>query len=173
VCLNFAVWLWRGSFQHHQIATDSPTTDVLACFFCQCSYLAILRGRLDYHHAPPPPFLPTAAFSLLTTHHPSRPPKAVSADLFEHAPLSHCYLCSIERSNTLARRSPINIRRTAISRGHTVDCQAEQQPSLAPAKSSALRFRPGEEKFHPGPIISEQSPVLTQHRKRNTEKPRR
>jgi hypothetical protein len=44
----------------------------------------------------------------------------------------------------------------------------EQQPPLAPAKSSVFRFRPGEDKCHPGPIISEQSPVLTQYRKRNT-----
>jgi hypothetical protein len=32
-CLNFAVWLRRSSFQHHQIATGSPTIDILACFF--------------------------------------------------------------------------------------------------------------------------------------------
>jgi hypothetical protein len=63
-----------------------------------------------------------------------------------------------------ATPSPINIRRTAISRRHT-NGQAEQQPPLAPVKSPALRFRPGEDKCQPGPRISEQSPVLTQYRK--------
>jgi hypothetical protein len=32
-----------------------------------------------------------------------------------------------------------------------------------------LRFRPGEDKCHPGPKNSEQSPVLTKYRKRNTD----
>jgi hypothetical protein len=36
-------------------------------------------------------------------------------------------------------------------------------------KSSVLRFWPGEDKCHPGPRISKQSPVLTQYRKRNRE----
>jgi hypothetical protein len=36
---------------------------------------------------------------------------------------------------------------------------------LAPVKSSLFRVWPGEDKCHPGPIISEQSPVLTRYRK--------
>jgi hypothetical protein len=74
-------------------------------------------------------------------------------------------LCSIERSNTPTDQYP---KDGNFERAH--DCQ-NKQPSLAPVKSPVLcfRFRPGEDKCHPGPIISEQSPVLTRYRKRNTE----
>jgi hypothetical protein len=74
-------------------------------------------------------------------------------------------LCSIGRSNTLTDQylEDGNFAREGTR------FPEQQQPSLAPVKSSALRFRPGEDKCHQGPIISEQSPVLTQYRKLNTE----
>jgi hypothetical protein len=45
----------------------------------------------------------------------------------------------------------------------------EQQPPLAPVRPSLFRVWPGKDKCHPGPIISEKSPVLNQYRKRNRE----
>jgi hypothetical protein len=85
-CLSFAVRLRRSSFQHHPIATDSPTTDILACFFGSVR----IRPFCGAGPASPACFVrpagrppcPTAPFStychchlLLAHHHPSRPPR--------------------------------------------------------------------------------------------------
>jgi hypothetical protein len=69
-------------------------------------------------------------------------------------------------ASSAATPPPINIRRTAIPRGHATARTTTAVSTFK--KKTVLRFRTSDlaGKCHPGPRISEQSPVLTRYRKR-------